>query len=321
MHHNRGDPLRQQASEVLWWYSVCMYAITSFIDTLYDEIISFSVRMVHAYIYADEQHMHQVHTDVVMQTEATSAITLLPESVIYKELAAPAPVVVASPSESSSRTPLVRGMIMYAGVAKVPVFKNPTVAYDTQVGTIPFGAMVIAGEPIGRFYKATWNEVSGWVLRDDLADKASSAHPIFVKGEENLVDDSNTAQVRTIIGDEFGLGRSEFALQAGEYVLYRLWKRGVLVKWPEVRPRMPGAWHEILKGCVGVTLHTVPKAGVVMEYMLEDAMGHVAYVDAVFPDETITISEVNNPHSGVYNERTLSKEEWQKLNPVFIEVV
>lgn len=55
--------------------------------------------------------------------------------------------------------------------------------------------------------------------------------------------------------------------------------------------------------------------------MMSDEVGHVAYVEAVFPDDTITISEVNFPDSGIYNERSLLKEEWKSLKPVFIQIV
>lgn len=310
-----------------------MYAFTTLVDTLYNEIVALSVRVVRAYVYADEV---QVHKEVSVPEAESVAVMGLPAPAHLLEIAPPireegivAPLQVMETGvvleeasvAASSRIPLVRGMIMYAGTLRVPVFKNPTLEFDTQVGTIPYGAMVIAGEPKGRFYHASWNDMSGWVLRDDLVERASEICPEFVVGEENDVDNPNTAQVRAIIGDEFGLGRSEFALQAGEYVLYRLKKRGVEVRWPDVRPRMPGAWHEILSGGKGVTVLGAPKAGSIMEYMLDGEMGHVAYVDAVFPDETIAISEVNNPHSGIYNERNITKNEWSELNPVFIEVI
>ena len=84
---------------------------------------------------------------------------------------------------------------------------------------------------------------------------------------------------------------------------------------------MPGLWHEILAQTAGVHIHTEPKIGMIMEYVTDDEMGHLAYVEAVFPNETITISEVNNPDSGIYNEREYTKEEWKLLQPVFLEVV
>jgi surface antigen len=71
----------------------------------------------------------------------------------------------------------------------------------------------------------------------------------------------------------------------------------------------------------GVSIGVVPKVGSVIEYTFPDEIGHLAYVEAVFPDESIVLSEANYPDRGIYNERTLGKEEWTALNPVFIQVV
>lgn len=287
-----------------------MQAFTATVDTLYEAIVALSVRIVRGYIYAGDTHTENVHT------EESHHVKQLPAPVVLQKIAPPKSTV----STDAVPAPIVRGVVMYAGVSQVPVYKNPTIEFDAQVGTIPFGAMVIAGEPKGRFHQVTWNNIIGWVLRDDLADRAVHIYPEFVKGEENLIDGTNTSLVRAIIKDEFGLGRSEFALQAGEYALYRLWKRGLEIRWPDIRPRVPGVWHEVLKGVDGVYMSVQPKVGALMEYMLDGEMGHIAYVEAVFPDETITISEVNNPDSGIYNEREYTKDEWKELKPVFIVV-
>jgi hypothetical protein len=173
-------------------------------------------------------------------------------------------------------------------------------------------------EARGRFYRVTWGEYEGWVLREDVVDRAIRVYPDFIIGQENSVDHPNTAHVRTILQDIFGLGRSEFALQSGEYVLYRLWKRGIRLEWPDVRPRVPGLWHKILKGRPGIHIGMTPRVGSIMECMIDNDMGHLAYVEAVFPDMTITISEVNYPDSGIYNERELQKDAWKEMKPVFI---
>jgi len=221
---------------------------------------------------------------------------------------------------NNEKIPLTRGMVMYTRVSKVPMYKNPTIEFDAKITEIPFGAMVIVGEPKGRFYPVNWKDYSGWVLKDDMAESGKQTHPAFADGESNEVDSNNTALVRALIKDEFGLSRSEFPLQAGEYVLYRLWRRGLEIHWPDIRPRTPGTWHTILKGKPGVYIGISPEVGSIMECVLEGEIGHVAYVEAVFPDESITITEVNNPDSGLYRERQLTKEEWKELRPVFIEI-
>jgi surface antigen len=63
-----------------------------------------------------------------------------------------------------------------------------------------------------------------------------------------------------------------------------------------------------------------PKTGSILEYVLPDGRGHVAFVEAVFPDETINISETDYPEGGGYNERVMTQEEWRELKPVFIQI-
>ena len=288
-----------------------IYARLSFIETLYTAIITFSVRIVEAYVYADTPYNEGDDiTDIpkMMLLSAPSATTLpVLESVVH--------------SEAVSMPIRMYGMVMYTKSVHVPIFKDPTIAYDTQIATVPFGSMVMAHEPQGRFYNVTWNAIQGWMLRDDLAERAVDIFPHFVENEENLVDSKNTALVRALIGDPFGLSRSTLSLQAGEYVLYRLWRRSVLIPWNDVRPRVPGSWHTILRGITNVHIHIAPKVGTIMEYMLDAEIGHVAYVEAVFPDETICISEVNNPDFGMYHEKELSKAMWKEYRPVFIEII
>jgi hypothetical protein len=291
-------------------------SFTTAVDTLYDAIVAFSVRVVRAYVYADEG-LYIKDEPVREELVASTFVTELPAPAQVITLEAPKEVVSVSDAQ---KTPLTRGMVMYVGGVGVSLYKNPTIEFDAEITRIPFGAMVVAGEPKGRFYPVTWGNLQGWVLQDCLADRATHIYPVFTIGEENLVDMPNTTQVRAIIQDEFGLGRSEFPLQAGEYVTYRLWKRGMEIVWPDVRPRMPGNWHRILKGVSGVHVSTVPKVGAIMEYISDEEIGYLAYVDAVFPDESIAVSEVNNPDSGVYTETQLPKSVWKELRPVFIEV-
>jgi hypothetical protein len=210
--------------------------------------------------------------------------------------------------------------IMYAGRSPVLLYKNPTVEFDGEIAKIPYGEMVMMLEARGRFFQAAWGAQKGWVLREDLVDRAAFVYPAFVMGEKNDAEHRNTTHTRGILNDVFGGARSELPLQAGEYILYRLWRKSIRINWPPARPRLPGVWHKILKGVPGVHVNIVPKTGSIMEYLINPEIGHLAYVEAVFPDNSITISEVNYPDSGIYSERTLLPEEWRELRPVFIQI-
>ncbi len=293
------------------------------LDTLYFSIIGLTVRSIRAYTNAQEYSKAYVVEETYEGNEVPEIEKNIPQEdreiteiptfkTIHEILKTPI---------QNSVVGYVKNTPMYVGNTAVPMYRNPTIAFDACIRTIPYGEMVMMLEPRGRFYKIIWNEIEGWVLRDDLVENSVQVYPKFVIGEEQSVDHPNTARVRTVLGDIFGLQRSNFPLQAGEYILYKLWEKGIHITWNEVRPRVPGLWHKILKGSRGIHVGVVPKVGSIMEYMLHDDMGHLAYVEVVFPDDTIIISESNFPDSGIYNERELLKEEWKAVKPVFITVV
>lgn len=215
--------------------------------------------------------------------------------------------------------PHAKNTVMYTGTEHTPLFSKPTMEFDGVITRLPYGTMVMVLESRGRWSRVAHTGKEGWVLRDDLSDRAAHVYPDFTIGVENRADDPNTLRVRACIEDEFGAGKAELPLQSSEYVLYRLYKKGIQIAWPDVRPRIEGLWHELLKGRAGVQIGIGPCGGCIMEYIYESGEGHLAYVEAVFPDETLSISEVNYPADGIYNERVLTREEWIELKPVFIE--
>jgi len=288
-----------------------MQTFSSTIDTLYEVMISLCIRTVMAVIGAYNQPSQVKKVESTAHVDSEEEVTPKTFKSMQQLLKVDA---YALPSAHEKH------VVMYVGTKDVPIYKNPTVAFDEQIGTIPYGSMVMMREPQGRFFHIVWNTVEGWAFRDDFVDRAANVYPEFFIGQEYSVDHKTTVSVRLILGDVFGLNRSEFGLQAGEYVLYKLWKKGIHITWPPTRPRVPGVWHKILKGLPNVHIGVVPRVGTVMEYLFDGDVGHVAYVEAVFPDNTISISEANYPDSGVYNERVLTKEEWRECRPVFITI-
>lgn len=280
------------------------------IDRIFDAIVRMSVHGVRA-------------CAATLETQTSEA--LVDESVLEKQEESELPHTFKTihdilKAETHADATVSVQSTFYASGISVPVYENPTIEFDTQIGAVSYGEALMVHEARGRFFHITWKALSGWVLRDDCVDRASRVYPDFRVGQEHSVDHPNTAQVRALIGDAFGASRSEYALQAGEYVTYKLWRRGISILWPHVRPRVPGLWHRILKGVPNVHMGVIPKVGSVLEYTMPNEVGHVAYVEAVFPDDAISISEVNFPDSGIYNERTLTKEEWKAIQPIFIQI-
>lgn len=256
----------------------------------------------------------------------TSALQLAQEAQVVTETADEAPSTfrdlsaIIAESHKDARVPGVH-TIMYAGSGVVPVYVHPTREFDGVIHTIMYGDMVMVSEWVGRFARVVVGTITGYILREDLIDRAAFVYPEFTIGLANGPDDPNTIRLRTMIGDVFGGGVLEYALQAGEYVVYKLKRKGIVVPWTAARPRVPGRWHVLLKGIRGVHSGVTPKTGAIMECTLHNDIGHVAYVEAVFPNETISISEANYPDSGIYNERTLTRDEWREMKPIFIQIM
>ena len=66
---------------------------------------------------------------------------------------------------------------------------------------------------------------------------------------------------------------------------------------------------------MGVT----PKTESVMEYIVDD-IGHLAFVEAVFPDGSMKITEIGKFDDNAYTEGILASDQWKELRPVFIEI-
>lgn len=205
-------------------------------------------------------------------------------------------------------------------VQKAMVYEQPVQEFDGVVGILPYGARVKIHTTQGRWAQVSSDHMNGWVLRDDLVDGAHQIEPQFLLGEEYRSGNEETEKLRAIIADEFGGGQLEYPLQDTEYVLYKLKTYGHTIVWPDTRPRLAGRWQRILAGHPGIHIGIHPKTHAVMEVINADGSGHVSFVESVFPDQSILVSEVGVPEEGQYNEHILPYPEWRELRPIFIEI-
>lgn len=210
--------------------------------------------------------------------------------------------------------------IVYCAQPQIPLRTTPDGSADTAIATVFYGDLVMVLEA-----ETTWSYVAvgnkkGYVPTAALVQKAAEVYPTFRIGEENASHGDNTVRVRLVIRDEFATRLSQLPLQAHEYVYYKLLRRGTHISWPDIRPRTPGSWARILGMLDTVTVGDTPALGAVMEFCLDESKAHLAYVEKVFPDGTIQISEVDWPDRGIYNERVLVEDEWRALNPTFIAI-
>lgn len=217
-------------------------------------------------------------------------------------------------------TQMTHALEMVVGDVEVPLFSNPTKEFDSVIETLPYGAPVAVSKEQGNWSFVTYLKTSGWLEREHLVSHQAQVRPYFVIKEYCGADSDTTKRLRRMIQDEFNAGAAGLPLQSEEYAYYKLLVRGLALPSIKARPRQAGRWQTLFAGERGVHISVRPKTGSIMEYVDEDDIGHLAYIEAVFPDESISISEVGEPQSGYYNERILGKEVWQHLQPVFIQL-
>ena len=216
--------------------------------------------------------------------------------------------------------PVAAGDIQYVRVPQAHVYALPTRTFDGAFSTLQYGASVPVVSQQGSWLSVLIDEKRGWIQRDSVTDKHSALYPQLEVGKTYDADHDATERIRLIIDDSFTSSGLDTPLQNVEYVTYRLLRKGRSVLWPSERPRLAGTWQRLLRGVTGVHVGVHPKTGSIIEYVNPDDTGHVGYVASVYPDDSITINEVGYPTDGVYSERTLKKDEWRELRPVFIEV-
>ena len=215
-------------------------------------------------------------------------------------------------------TEAISGEKLFTAVIGCPIFTSPVETFDGVITKLPYGAVLTYHRSQNRWSEVSYGDVRGWVLRDSVTD--SSVTPQFFSDEYYGPEAKEVKIVRTIIADDFNGAALDLPLQDVEYVTYRLQKKARTLPWGIERPRTAGSWQRLLRGKSGVHIGVTPKTDSIMEVVHEDDTGHVAYVEAVFPDQSILISEVGQPEPGVFSAHTMTKEEWRELRPIFIEM-
>jgi hypothetical protein len=198
-------------------------------------------------------------------------------------------------------------------------YHDPVVAFDSALEQLAYGTHVRLVSLQGRWAQVRIAGVVGCVFKDALVVKSDAVYPSFVASVSYDAEHPDTMKLRACIDDEFGGARGEHALSPSEYVHYKLKQNKRAVAWGSVRLRIPGTWQRKLKGGIGVYIGITPKTESIMEYIVDD-VGHLAFVEAVFPDESMHITEIGKYNDSTYTEDTLQPEQWKELSPVFLEI-
>lgn len=170
----------------------------------------------------------------------------------------------------------------------------------------------------------------GWVHADYVQETKNTEYTNLPLGVANLHGDARTKAIRDSIGDMYGGGVNGWELQCTEYVTYRVQEVcEVLINWPVSSGRHGGKWGSIFLKYGTYPVFMTPRVHAAMSFTTgisssaaTNAVGHVAFVEEVYDDQSIKISEANWPRNGIYNERILTKSEWKdKYKAQFVTFV
>lgn len=225
--------------------------------------------------------------------------------------------VIETPAPALLNAPVIMYVAAMNGTAR---YTAPQAEFDGVMEVVPYGTAVTVVGYRGRYASVLRAHHTGWIVKDDLNPDKFSVWPQFNFKQEYFATDSDTLKVRALIQDEFGAGGLGLPLQAGEYIAVRMLSDHRTIAWTEARPRLPGDWQNILRGVRGVHSTVTPKTDSIMEWRTESGEGRLAYVEAVAPDNTISLSLVGLHDAGQYLTQTLTEDEWRELRPVFIDV-
>jgi len=207
----------------------------------------------------------------------------------------------------------------FIGVIGTYFYQDPVLAFDSALKRLEYGTSVRLVSLQGRWAQVRIAGAVGWVFKDALVVQINAVYPSFVSGIRYDAQHPDTVKLRACIDDEFGGARGDHVLSPAEYVYYRLKQKKRLINWGDIRLRIPGTWQRKLKGSLGIYISIAPKTESVMEYIVDD-IGHLAFVEAVFPDGSMNITEIGKFDDNSYTEGILQPEQWRELRPVFIEV-
>ena len=264
------------------------------------------------FVFSEQFGLNKQRSQVVseytaMVSAATERVNTERSSAVPVEPLLPAPA-------------LAIGEVAYITLPQTPLHMFPAISVDGVVAELPYASKVLVTEQAGRFAKVTSGTLSGWVTYEALTQDERTVTPKLHDGVTYYDTHADTIAIRASIKDVFNVILTELPLQDIEYVLYRLTLRNVQVPWTSERPRTAGSWQRILRGQTGVHISISPKTDAVFEIINDDGSGEVAYVDAVYPDQSIQLSRITAGEPGTYKVETMPLVVWRELRPVFITI-
>lgn len=243
----------------------------------------------------------------------------LPEVATPVLLAAPEKSIVKADSHRPHETILDTYAVAYVCVPNANVFRQAAVTFDGVIASCQYATEVSILRYEGRFAFVTLkNEVSGWILKDEMLSQLTDVLPSFIPEEIYGSDSPATEKTRQYIRDGFFAEALSLPLQPEEFLTYKLLRQGRMLPWTDERPRLAGSWHQLLRGQPGISISVMPKTGAVIEYGYSDEKAMIGFVESVHPNNDLVILTMGLLEEGQYKEDTVAKETWLNWAPVFI---
>ena len=260
-------------------------------------------------------------TDYAKQAlpEPLTKLALMPETQPGLLSPTSAPVLISREVSKQPETSFSPHLV-YVQVESVPLYLEAALQVDGVISYAPYATALSVVGSHGHFWRVVHGEGTAWIEKNMVTDDRNVLYPIFTGGNSYLALDTETKKLRRLIKDEFFAVRVHSPLLGTEYIQYRLQLHGQGIDWVGVgRPRLAGVWHSLLRGRRDVVVKVSPKTGSIMECG-EGDKAFLAYVESVSPDETISISSIGRYKPGQFVEEVLTKEQWQALRPLWLQI-
>lgn len=220
---------------------------------------------------------------------------------------------------SQNKSGDVVGWNAYIQADVAPYFSQPELSLDTKLGSFSFGDKVMAVRTVKGFVEVKTAAKCGWVEEGNLTEDINKVLPNFKPAFVYDYDDEEVVKLRRLLQDEVLGQYLNLPLQSLEFVLSVLKRKQIQISWPAERPRLPGSWKTILRGIKGVSMSLEPHTGAILEYAGDDGVsGFLGYVEAVRPDQSITLLSVGRVEEGEYRVEECTRDVWKEWRPVFI---
>jgi hypothetical protein len=201
------------------------------------------------------------------------------------------------------------------------LLKFPSNEYDSCLAILQYGLAVSVSKSQGGYLYVQSSKGVGWVYKDDVTIEKKDVWPNFSVNKIYDANNNETIKARKLLDDKFLGGMMAANLLPAEYVTIALLHDNRSIDWSQKNGRIPGVWHQLLRGLKGVRITITPKTDSIVEWTDTSGIGKIAYVREVFPDNSIKIEGIGIIEDKYFESLRINEMLWKEWKPLFIEVM